>query len=77
MNLNLIELNSLYWKLPLLWEEANEFERKLIQTKDQIQFNSAQRPEAEELNWIEFDLRFEFIFFQDEFASEDNRGNLF
>ena len=23
------------------------------------------------------DLRFEFIFFQDEFASEDNRGNLF
>ena len=40
--------------MPLLWEEANEFERKLIQTKDQIQFNSAQRPigRGAELNWI-------------------------
>ena len=61
----------------MLWEEANEFGSKLIQTKNQIQLNSAQRPQAEELNLIEFDLRFELIYFQDEFASEDSRGSLF
>ena len=61
----------------MLWEEANVFESKLMNTKDQIQFNSAQRPEAEELNWIEFDLRCESIYFQNKFASEDNRGSLF
>ena len=51
----------------MLWEEANNVESKLIHTKDTII----------QIIQIELYLRCESIYFQDEFASEDNRGNLF